>query len=256
MSLLEKEKGKVKGINSKKGARGRRKAEYVRRLANSLAHEIRNPLNVIDMRLQMLEERFATDENLEYGKEVKIIKEEIERLQGVLDEFLRFAKPIKLEYGLHDLNHIIEEVIAFLEPESHKHGVEISRELVGELPMVQVDRSGMKRVFYNLIINARRAMSQGGLITIRGRSLGDKVQIDVIDSGSGIGEEDRKRIFDLFFTTRKDGVGLGLPIVEQIVEDHEGRIMVKSEVGKGSTFSVILPSGLEEKERSDLGDRS
>jgi signal transduction histidine kinase len=189
----------------------------------------------------MLEERCTIDGNVQYGNDIKIIKEEIKRLQDVLAEFLRFAKPIKPEYGLHDLNLIIDEVITFLEPENRKHDIRIVRESIGEIPMIQVDRNSMKQVLYNLIVNASQAMPQGGVITVRTGLLGEEVKIDVIDSGCGIPEENRERIFDLFFTTTKDGLGLGLPIVERIVEDHEGRVTVESEVGRGSTFSVILP---------------
>ena len=247
-------KKKVRRTDSKKSKNRREKAEYVRRLSHSLAHEIRNPLNVISLHLQMLEERCSSGEITKGENNIKIIKEEIERLRGVLDEFLRFAEPVKSKYDFHDLNRIIDEVIAFLDPESIKHGVEILKESAGEIPMIQIDRDSIKRVLYNLIINARRAMPQGGLITIRTQTLGDEVRIDVIDSGIGISEEDRGRIFDLFFTTRKEGVGLGLPIVEQVVEDHEGRVLVDSEVGGGSTFSVILPSTLEKNGQSDVGN--
>ena len=242
-------------------------------LIRGLAHEIRNPLNTMDSNLQLLEEdlEFVRDqghgqqvaenppsptlsprmrgdegvakvEKLEVSKildKLKRVRSEIEHLERILSNFLRYAKP-KLQFEKCDLRILIEEELNFIEPETQLQRIELVRELE-PLPQVWGDTYQLKQALLNLIINANQAMEGGGTLTIKARFANEQVQIDVKDTGNGIPPEIQKKVFDLFYSTKQEGTGLGLAIVKRVVEGHGGQITVSSEVGKGTVFSIFLP---------------
>ena len=240
------------------------KLAYIGTLASGLAHEIRNPLNSFSINLQLLEEELRSLPATEGRNLVRILRQEIQRLEEILSEFLRFTRPPLLHPEARDINQIVNDVLNFIEPESRAHNITVVRNLASNLPRVLVDEKQIKQVFINLILNAQEAMSQGGVLTIStrkdGRPIpGEKVPVpsisshdnhlvlvEIADTGVGIPEKDRQRIFELFYSTKKGGTGLGLPIVQRIVEDHGGEIFLHSTEGKGTKFIVALKEAREE----------
>ena len=135
---------------------------------------------------------------------------------------------------------LIEEVLHFSEPELQRQNIEVVRE-IEPLPPIPLDHKQFKQALWNLIINACQAMADGGQLTIRANVLAGRVQIDVSDKGEGIQPDAIDKIFDLFFSTKEEGSGVGLAIVKQVVEGHGGRIKVESTPNQGTTFSILLP---------------
>jgi two-component system NtrC family sensor kinase len=138
-----------------------------------------------------------------------------------------------------DLTRTLDRAIALAEREAP--AIAIYRNYTPEIPPFPFDAELMERVFYNLVLNAAQATASGGAVTVKTRAVGRDAEVVVIDRGSGIDEKTMKDIFNPFFTTKAEGVGLGLAIVSKIVDEHGGKIAVESEPGKGSIFSVTLP---------------
>jgi signal transduction histidine kinase len=171
---------------------------------------------------------------------LKRVRSEIKSLERILSDFLRYTSLPKLKFEKCDLKILIEEDLDFIEPEAQRQEIELVRELE-PLPEVWVDTSQLKQALLNLIINANQAMEEGGKLTITVRFINGQIRIDVKDTGKGIPPEIQEKIFDLFYSTKQEGTGVGLAIVKRVVEGHGGRITVDSEVGKGTTFSIFLP---------------
>ncbi len=222
---------------------------YIGTLASGLAHEIRNPLNALNINVQLLEEDLQRPEvNREEALElIRDVKNEIIRLEEILTEFLRFAKPPELQLEEEDINSVVDEVLRFIGPETERQGIIIEREFQSDLPPLKLDKKLFKQALFNLILNANQAMAEGGKLKVRTRLLDGQVQIEVCDAGPGIPGDIRDNIFDLFFSTKEDGTGLGLSITQRIVKEHKGTIEVSSLNGKGAIFSMKLP--LEIKKR-------
>ncbi len=212
-------------------------------LTRELVHEIRNPLNSINLNLQILEEDLSTEnrgspEDLQ--RRVRRIRGEVERLERILTDFRRYANLPPLTFETCDLAVLIEEVLDFNEPEAQRQKVQVSRE-IQKLPPVQLDQSQFKQALLNLIINGVQAMEDGGTLTVRAKPLNEGIQIDVEDTGKGIEPEQLDKIFDLFISTKEEGTGVGLTIVKQVIEGHGGQVKVESKPGQGTKFSILLP---------------
>ena len=212
-------------------------------LTRELVHEIRNPLNSINLNLQILEEDLSTEnrgapEGLQ--RRVQRIRGEVERLERILTDFRRYASLPPLTFETWDLAPLIEEVLDFNEPEAQRQNVQVSRD-IHKLPPIQLDPSQFKQALLNLIINAVQAMEDGGTLTVRAKPLNGEIQIDVEDTGQGIEPEQLDKIFDLFFSAKEEGTGVGLAIVKQVIEGHGGRVNVESNPGQGTNFSIWLP---------------
>ena len=208
-----------------------------------LVHEIRNPLNSISINLQILEEDLS-DENpsssSDLQKRVRRVRGEVERLNRILTDFRRYANLPSLKFATCDLAVLIEEVLDFNEPEAQRQKVQVKREIEA-LPSVQLDQSQFKQALLNLIINGVQAMEEGGVLTVRAKPLNEGIQIDVEDTGPGMESEQLDKIFDLFFSTKEDGTGIGLTIAKEVIEEHGGRINVESSPDQGTKFSIVLP---------------
>lgn len=214
-------------------------------LAGGLAHEIRNPLSTIRMNLDLLaEELHAVDEPGRKRMLLKIerIQSETRHLEDVLEAFLQFARAGELELADEDLSDLVAEFVRFYQPEAERLGIEISPHLSADLPQVRVDRSLVRQVLMNLALNAQQAMPDGGTLELQTYVSGPDVCLDVIDTGCGINEAARGRMFQAFFSTKSSGSGLGLPTVRKIMEAHSGRITCESEPGRGSRFSLCFPA--------------
>ena len=213
-------------------------------LTRELVHEIRNPLNSVNLNLQILEEDLSAEKPSspsDLQKRVQRIRREVERLDRILTDFRRYANLPPLTFETCDLAVLIEEVLDFNEPEAQKQNVQVNRE-IQTLPPVQLDQSQFKQALLNLIINGVQAMEHGGTLTVRAKPSNGDVQIEVEDTGQGIEPEQFDKIFDLFISTKEEGTGVGLTIVKQIIEGHDGRVDVESNPGQGTKFSIVLPT--------------
>jgi len=214
------------------------KLASVGQLATGIAHEIRNPLAIIKMIEQTMSKEL--EGNKSALDELKVIDEEVERANKVIKSLMEFSKPSKNEKANHSIIQIIEDVLVITNKYTAQHMVNISFKQNGSSERV-VDREQLIQVFINLIFNAVDAMPKGGEINIITQSLPEnKIKIIFEDTGQGIDNINLDKIFDLFFTTKAEGTGLGLPIVYRFIEDHEGSINVKSVRGKGTIFEIIL----------------
>jgi signal transduction histidine kinase len=225
----------------------RLRAQYaeISQLAGGLAHEIRNPLSTLTLNLDLLLEDFQNAETTRDRRalqRVERLRDEVRRLHGILENFLRFARVQELKLAPVDLNAVIDELRDFYEPHLASKGIVFRTHCAGGLPMVRLDADLFKQALLNLVLNAEHAMASGGELILTTRHEPPCVVIDVIDTGQGMTEEVRARIFDAFFSTRSGGSGLGLPTTRKIVEAHGGLIRVQSEPGKGSQFTIELPA--------------
>ena len=221
------------------------RASYVGLLASGLAHEIRNPLNAMSMNLQMLEEDLAGlggPERVEASELLDLTKSEITRLENLVKNFTTYARPTPPRFEPKDLNAVVHEVLRFLEIDFRQNGVELRTDFEPLLPPVEIDETQFKQALINLLVNARQVLTEGGVVSVRTRAgaRGDIV-IEVEDDGPGIPEDMRERIFEVFYSSRGGGTGLGLPIARQIIERHAGAIQLETEVGRGTKFSISLP---------------
>jgi two-component system, NtrC family, sensor histidine kinase HydH len=213
-------------------------------LTAGLAHEIRNPLGVIKGSAETLNKKLknvdAVSEEL-----TGFISSEVNRLNGLVSRFLHFARPLKIEPVLQDIRPVLEHSLAQVNRQSPNARIQVIQDFHPHLPMVCVDEGACEQVFTNLFSNAYEAMPHGGILRISakpGESEGRKgVEMRVEDSGPGIPVEFREQIFNPFFTTKKEGVGLGLSIVSKIVDDHHGTIRISPESGKGACFLLFFP---------------
>ena len=207
-------------------------------LTAGLAHELRNPLGTIKASAEMLNQQLSA-ENAVAREVAGFISTEVDRTNSLVTRFLQFARPLQLRLETEDMAHLLDRAIA--EAEREAPGIAVYRNYAPEMPPFAFDAELMERVFYNLVLNAAQATAPGGTVTVKTRTEGRTAEIAVIDRGVGIGAAQMKDIFNPFFTTKPEGVGLGLAIVAKIVDEHGGKIAVESEPGKGSIFCVSLP---------------
>jgi signal transduction histidine kinase len=222
------------------------RAQYaeISQLAGGLAHEIRNPLSTLSLNLDLLAEDFQNPETSRDRRalqRVERLRQEVDRLQGIVESFLRFAKVQDLKLQPTDLNAVVDEMRDFYEAQAATHGIVIRTQFAQDLPSVRLDADLFKQALLNLVLNAQHAMPAGGELILTTRREGRWAVLDVIDTGAGMADEVCEQIFNAFFSTRPGGSGLGLPTTRKIVEAHGGTIAVRSELGKGSQFSIRLP---------------
>jgi signal transduction histidine kinase len=215
----------------------------IEHIARGLAHEIRNPLNTMNLTLQLLEEdlekgRRPADE--EIRGEIQRVRQEIQRLERILTDFLRYARSPEAHLEPVDIGHVIADVLDFIEPEAARVGVELQRE-IEPARTVHADVSLLRQATLNLILNAFQAMPHGGVlrVSVRPEEKGG-VELSVSDTGGGIPQDVRARIFEPFFSTKQEGTGLGLAVVQQVADRHGARIAVQS-ASKGTTFRLVFP---------------
>ena len=215
-------------------------------LTAGLAHELRNPMGTIRASAEMLAKNLER-ENDTMREVAGFVMTEVDRANSLITRFLEFAKRLPLRLAKADLPTVIDRAVAQLGQQS----VTVYKNYSPDIPPFQFDAELMERVFHNLILNAVQATQPGGTVTVKTRLADGKVEISVIDRGSGIKPEQLESIFNPFFTTKPDGVGLGLAIVSKIIDEHGGSIAVTSEQGKGSHFCVLLPLEREGKELNE-----
>ncbi len=222
----------------------------VGRISAQITHEIRNPLNAIGLNAELLAEELAQvkDAPAEAVQLVAAISREVDRLNGVTEEYLRFARLPRPTLGRQDLNEVVGSLLDFLAPELQAAGVEVVRALGPDPLAIRADEGQLRAVFLNLLRNSREAMPTGGRITVRTRRDGEAVEAEVADTGGGIPPEDLTRIFEPFYSTKERGTGLGLAFTLQVVKEHGGTIRCESAAGRGTTFTLRLPADDERAE--------
>lgn len=214
-------------------------------LAAGVAHELGNPLNSLTIHLQVMRRRLKkladSVETEKLGKSLDICSGEVERLDSIITHFLEAVRPSQPDLRDLDLIAPLEESIEFLGPEMESAGVRVDLELAASLPIVQGDRDQIKQVFFNIVKNARQAMKSGGIIRIRAFADDEFVYIQIGDTGEGIPQEELGKVFQPYFSTKKDGHGLGMMIVERIMRDHGGQIGLDSRSGVGTLVTLQFP---------------
>jgi len=220
---------------------------FVGTLAGGLAHEIKNPLSTFNINLQLLKEdmQSLSGENSKRALlKIQSLQKEVQRLEEILNDYLRFAKGQKLELENHDINEILDDVVDFVTPEIKEKKILILKSYDAHLPLCRVDSNLIKQAILNVIINAEQAMENGGELMIRTSGNKKYIQIDITDTGPGIPKDIIDKVFQVYFSTKKTGTGLGLPTTKRIIEEHKGTVSVHSEEGKGTNFSIKLPLAL------------
>ena len=210
-------------------------------LSAGLAHEIRNPLGVISASAEILEKNVATEN--EVAREVfGFIRSEVHRTNELVTRFLNFTRPSPLQKETADLNDVVRRAVSQLmeQVKSRTGDIQIKQDL-HELPRFSFDATLIESAVLNLLLNGYEAMSAGGTLLVRTRRDGSMARIEVVDSGVGIKQDQMENIFNPFFTTKPDGVGLGLAMVSKFVDSHGGKISVSSKAGQGATFRILLP---------------
>ena len=231
-------------------------------LAGGLAHEVKNPLSTMSVNLQLMKEDWEnpqTPKEARTLKRIDVLMQEIRRLESVVNDFLNFARGFSLHLEATDLNRLLRELVEFMNPEALRYGIRVSTFLDPTIPNVWVDRKYVQKAFMNLFTNAIQALQaveeDRREILIRTARREDGVEAAVTDTGPGIDEHLRERIFQVFYSTRKDGTGMGLPMVRRIMEEHDGTLTLHSELGKGSSFVLFFPEGgPPEKQREGKKD--
>jgi len=208
-------------------------------LSAGMAHEIRNPLSAIKGAVEILKDDYRPDE-IKY-EFIQILLKETDRLNHIVQEFLGFARPKRPDFQQADVNEAVESVLTLTMQEAKKAGITVEKSLDPSIGKRSLDAGLLKQAFLNIILNAIQAMPDGGTLTVESFFRDNAIEVRIADTGTGISEENRKKLFSPFFTTRKNGTGLGLAITYRIIQNHRGMIEVKSAQGKGTVFSVKIP---------------
>lgn len=230
---------------------------YFSRLAGGLAHEIKNPLSTMAINLALMQEDWervaqARPAGAEPSpreqrtlKRLRTLTKEVTRLEGILQEFLAFVRKGQVNRMPIDLAALIDDVLEFVREENEQAEIRQHADLQAGLPLVLSDEGQIRQALLNLIVNARQAMPEGGELLVRLARVGNDAEVSVTDTGIGMGEPQLERCFDVYYSNKKGGTGLGLATTRRIVEEHGGSIRVLSEPGRGTSFSFLLPLAVE-----------
>ena len=214
-------------------------------LAGSLAHEIKNPLSVIRMNMDLLTEDLGKAENQRERRcltKIEIVQAQCQRLQTLLDDFLRFIRVSKIDLKAGSLNDQVQRVLDFVAPKARETQIEILPSLDADLPTILMEAPRLYAALLNLVLNAIDALHEsGGSIWVHTRRTATGVAMDLIDNGCGMDADTLIHVFEPFYTTKENGAGLGLPTARRTIEAHGGRIAVRSALGRGTQFTLEFP---------------
>lgn len=223
----------------------REQLQELAELAGSLAHEIKNPLSVIRMNMELLAEDLATPQTPRERRalnKVEIVQKQCTRLESLLNDFLKFARLRALDLRAGSLNDQIDRVLTLYEPQAREQHVEVIRYLDPDLPSMMLDGETLQAALVNLVKNALEAMPDGGALVARTRPTRMGIALDLIDTGVGMDDKTAMKMFEAFYTTKHGGSGLGLPTARKVIEAHGGTINVQSEAGRGTQFTLEFPT--------------
>ena len=212
----------------------------ISRISGGVAHEVKNPLNAILLHVEVAKAKLAAGDT-DVGQQMEIISREILRLDRVVKTFLDFTRPVELNLSTVPLAELMEEIADLARPQADASRIRVTVEQGAEGVEVRVDRDLLKQAVLNVVVNAIEAMPDGGELRFESNAGEDTAEIRISDTGHGIPPELREKIFRLYFTTRKEGSGIGLAMTYRIVQLHDGTIDFTSEPGKGTTFLIRLP---------------
>ncbi len=221
--------------------RRNQRLDAMRNLAFSVAHEIKNPLNAINLLIDLIRKKFKpTQDEEKLNKHLDTVSAEIARISTIVEQYLRFSRPTRLNLSSLSMPDVMHDISVLMSPELSQHNIQFEIDMADHPPL-QADRDQLKQLFINLIKNAQDAVQQDGHISVIGRLVDIYYEVRLADDGVGIPEKNLDAVFDLYFTSKAKGNGVGLSVAQQIVEAHGGTIDVESEEGMGTTFSVRLP---------------
>lgn len=216
----------------------------IKLLAAGVAHEIGNPLNALNIHLQLLARAIDVlprRQRDDLGELVDVARTEVSRLDAIITQFLQAVRPQKPHFASCDIKELLQETLRLIKTEVENRRIGVAVEYPSEIPSVKIDRQQIKQVFFNLIKNALEAMPDGGSLKISLRATDAWLEAAFLDSGVGIDPEWMGRLFQPYQTTKTNGHGLGLMIVQRIIQEHGGQIEVASRPGEGSCFRILLP---------------
>ena len=222
----------------------RARYEELAELAGSLAHEIKNPLSVIHMNIELLSEdldEIPSPVQRRSQERVNIVRSQCERMEALLRDFLRYARLRDIDLVSGSLNDQVEQVLRAYQAQADADGIEIKKYLDPDLPAILLHSDSLQAALMNLIKNALEALQSGGQLLARTYATRTGVALDLIDTGSGVDDNTLLHMFEPFYSTKEGGSGLGLPTARKIIEAHGGRISVQSEVGRGTKFVLEFP---------------
>ncbi|MHC4570686.1 MAG: sensor histidine kinase [Planctomycetota bacterium] len=246
---------KALGTNTNKDGR-LKEFENLSKLTGELAHEIKNPLSTVKINLKLVSEELKDLNFAVLGKKsadknnqritralrkIDVIQKESDRLEQILDGFLRYVDRTELQLASVDVNELISDMVDFYSPQGRSHSITIRQGLYGKPLVCKIDADMLKQAILNLFINAQQAMSDRGELIIRTDRQKEDAVIQISDTGTGIAPDKLPNIFDAYYSSRPQGSGLGLPTTKKIVEAHNGTIAVNSELGKGTSFTIKIP---------------
>lgn len=210
-------------------------------VTSEVAHDVKNPLHAMVMHVAFLRERLP-EAPPDVRRSLDILEAEINRADGVLNRFMEAVRPSELSLEPVDVNRGLRELTALLQSKWQARGVTLVAQLEPGLPLVTGDEDLLRRAFMNVIVNACQAMGEGGPVTITsGAEAGGRVKISVTDTGVGIKAEELEQIFAMYYTTKPEGAGIGLPLVRRVVDLHQGTVEILSTAGRGTSVIIRLP---------------
>ena len=225
------------------------KTEWIR----MFIHELKNHLATISLNVEMVEEDIS--DNAEFPvaqnrKRINRIKKGIHFIKEALQDLRTLSNPLEIKKSSINLNSLIHELGDFIEPECFSSGIKLEYDLEEDIPEIETDRKQLSSALINLIINAKEAIRENGVITFNSKKTGQRVGVSVKDTGGGIDPEMEEKIFRDFFSTKEDGTGLGLTIVKKIINELEGTIEFENRKGDGMTFTVSLPLSIGQEKKN------
>lgn len=211
------------------------------RLTSGVAHEIKNPLNAMVIHVALLRQKLARVTPEARGH-LDVLDEQIRRLDRVIQGFLKFTRPEELQLDAVSLSEVLHESLKLVSGDAEKNGVRLNSDIPRDLPLVHGDRELLQQAFLNVLLNAKEAMPGGGVLNVAARGSADgHVRVDIEDTGVGIPPAELPKIFDLYYTSKEAGSGIGLSVVYRIVQLHDGEVAVDSTPGEGTRFTITLP---------------
>lgn len=222
--------------------------EADRCLATGLVHKLRNYLNAMRAQVALLRRFSGPDLDPRASRQLAHLDEVVSGIEGLANEYLALANPEKNDWQESDLAALARESVSAAVPAPNESGIAVVEEFTPDLPPVLVDREKIRRALACLVTNACQAMTDGGTLTVRvGISGPDRIVVEIGDTGCGIAPEEQARIYEPFFSTKPDCLGLGLALAQRIARDHGGRLAFRSRLGAGSIFRVTLPTALRQQ---------